>query len=303
MTRALFLILAAASCALAQEKGAQEIGAQDLGVHEKGDVIYQTAGQVRVASGAFGKVSSPVLGAPYSATTTNEHVQTLADGNRIVQTTTGSTARDSQGRTRQDTVLPAIGNLSADNAPHLIFIHDPVAHTSYTLNLTEKTAQKMPGVAVAGGSAAGGTFTMRVVDGNGAPPLPPPDAVPTTIAAEGPDVFFEKHLITEGQSQANTEDLGSQTMEGVLVKGTRTTHTMPAGQIGNEQPITIVTEVWTSPDLKTVVYSKRSDPRIGEQTFRLTNVVRGDPNPSLFTVPADFKIVDAPAPIFYRTKQ
>ncbi len=313
MTRALFLVLAAASCALAQEKGAQEIGAQDLGVQEKGDVIYQTAGQVPVASGAFGKVSSPVLGAPYSATTTNEHVQTLADGNRIVQTTTGSTARDSQGRTRQDTVLPAIGNLSADNAPHLIFIHDPVAHTSYTLNLTEKTAQKMPelpllsagtgGVAVAGGSAAGGTFTMRVADGNGAPPLPPPDAMPTTIAAQGPNVFFERHLITERQSQANTEDLGSQTMEGVLVKGTRTTHTIPAGQIGNEQPITIVTEVWTSPDLKTVVYSKRSDPRMGEQTFRLTNIVRGDPNPSLFTVPADFKIVDAPAPIFYRTKQ
>ena len=305
MTRTLFLVLATASCALAQEKGAQEIRAQDLGVQEKGDVIYQTAGQVRVASGAFGKVSSPVLGAPYSATTTNEHVQTLADGNRIVQTTTGSTARDAQGRTRQDTVLPAIGNLSADNAPHLIFIHDPVAHTSYTLNLTEKTAQKMPELPpLSGGVAvAGGTFTMRVADGNGAPPLPPPDAMPMTIAAQGPDVFFEKHLITEEQSQANTEDLGSQTMEGVLVKGTRTTHTIPAGQIGNEQPITIVTEVWTSPDLKTVVYSRRSDPRIGEQTFRLTNIVRGDPNPSLFTVPADFKIVDAPAPIFYRTKQ
>ena len=308
MTRALFLVLAAASCTFAQEKGAQEIGAQ-----EKGDVIYQTAGQVRIASGAFGKVSNPVLGAPYSATTTNEHVQTLADGNRIVQTTTGSTARDSQGRTRKDTVLPAIGNLSADNAPHLIFIHDPIAHTSYTLNLTEKTAQKMPelpplsvgtgGVAVAGGSAAGGTFTMRVADGNAALPLPPPDAMPTTIAAQGPDVFFEKHLITEGQSQANTEDLGSQTMEGVLVKGTRTTHTIPAGRIGNEQPITVVTEVWTSPDLKTVVYSKRTDPRMGEQTFRLTNIVRGDPSPSLFTVPADFKVVEGPTPVIYRSNQ
>ena len=313
MTRALFLVLVAASCALAQEKGAPDIGAQDKGMQEKGDVFYQTAGQVAVASGAFGNVSHPVVGAPYSATTTSEHVQTLADGNRIVQTTTGSTARDSQGRTRQDTALPAIGTLSADNAPHLVFIHDPVSGSSYTLNLTEKTAHKMPSlpplspnagnVAVAGGGAAGDTFTMRVFDGNGAPPLPPPDATPTIIAAPSPDVFFEKHLITEGQSQANTEDLGSQTMEGVLVKGTRTTRTIPAGQIGNEQPITIVTEVWTSPELKTVVSSKRSDPRMGEQTFRLTNIVRAEPNPTLFTVPADFKIVDAPAPIFYRTKQ
>jgi hypothetical protein len=92
-------------------------------------------------------------------------------------------------------------------------------------------------------------------------------------------------------------------MEGVLVNGMRTTHTIPAGQIGNDRPITIVTEVWTSPDLKTVVYSRRSDPRMGEQTFRLTNIVRAEPSPSLFTVPADFKIVDGPQPIFFQTKQ
>jgi hypothetical protein len=289
MKRALFLVLAAATCAFSQEKG---------------DVIYQTAGHVTVTSGAFERASSPIVGAPYSATITNESVQTLADGNRIVQTSTGSTARDSQGRTRHDTVLPAIGNLSAANAPHLVFIHDPVAQTSYTLNLTEKTAQKIPALPpLPGGDRgmAGAEVTMRV-EGNGAP-LPPPDAMPDLVAAPGPGAFFEKHLSIEGQDQVNTEDLGSQTMEGVPVKGIRMTHMIPAGQIGNDRPVTIVTEVWTSPDLKTVVYSKRSDPRMGEQTFRLTEIVRAEPNPSLFTVPADFKIVDSPAPIFYRTKQ
>jgi len=289
ITRALLLVIAAASCTLAQDKG---------------DVIYQTAGQVAIADGGFHKASGPVVGAPYSATITNESVQTLADGNRIVQTSTGSAARDSQGRTRQDTVLPPIGNLLAANAPHLVFIHDPVAQTSYSLNLTDKTAHKMPPLPPLSAGAAGvrgATVTMRVADGNGAP-LPPPD-VPITIAGPGPGAFFEKHMIAEEQGQVSTEDLGSQTMEGVLVKGTRTTHTIPAGQIGNEAPITIVSEVWTSPELKTVVYSKRSDPRIGEQTFRLTNIVRAEPNPSLFTVPADFRIVDDPAPIVYRTKQ
>lgn len=290
MKRALFLVLAAASCALAQDKG---------------NVIYQAAGQASVASGAFEKASSPILGAPYLATITNESVQTLADGNRIVQTSTGSTARDSQGRTRHDTVLPAIGNLSAANASHLVFIHDPVGQTSYTLNLTEKTAQKMPALPpVPGGASgvAGATVTMRV-EGNGAP-LQFPDAMPAIVAAPGAGAFFEKRLDIEREKvQVDTEDLGSQTMEGVLVKGVRMTHTIPAGQIGNDRPITIVTEVWTSPELKAVVYSKRSDPRMGEQTFRLTDIVRAEPNPSLFTVPADFKIVDAPAPIFYRTKQ
>ena len=290
MTRAFVLVIAAASCTFAQEKG---------------DVIYQTAGQVAIAGGAFDKASGPVVGAPYSATISNESVQTLADGNRIVQTSTGSTARDSQGRTRQDTVLPPIGNLSAANAPHLVFIHDPVAQVSYSLNLTDKTAHKMPQLPpLPSGTAGvgGATVTMRVGDGNGAP-LPPPDEMPVTIAGPGPGPFFQKHVIVEERGQVSTEDLGSQAMEGVLVNGTRTTHTIPTGQIGNEAPITVVSEVWTSSDLKTVVYSKRSDPRIGEQTFRLTNIVRAEPNPSLFTVPGDFKIVDDPAPIVYRTKQ
>lgn len=289
MKRALLLVLAAASCAFAQEQG---------------NVIYQTTGAVgAIAAGGFDRDSGPVLGAPYSATITNESIQTLADGNRLVQTSTGTTARDSQGRTRQDTVLPAIGNLSAANAPHLIFIHDPIAHVSYILNLTEKTAQKMPALPPLAGSTTGGvdgTVTIRAVEGNGAS-LPPPDAMPTTMAAPG--AFFEKHLITSELDQGNTEEIGSQTMEGVLVSGIRTTHTIAAGQIGNDRPITIVTEVWTSSDLKTVVYSKRSDPRMGEQTFRLTNIVRTEPRPSLFTVPADFRIVDGPQPIFFQTKQ
>ena len=290
MTHAFVLVIAATSCSFAQEKG---------------DVIYQAAGQVAITRGAFDKASGPVVGAPYSATITNESVQTLADGNRIVQTSTGSTARDSQGRTRQDAMLPPIGNLSAANVPHLVFIHDPVAQVSYSLNLTDKTAHKMPPLPpLPSGTAGvgGATVAMRVADGNGAP-LPPPDEMAVAIAGPGPGAFFEKHVIAEERGQVSTEDLGSQTMEGVLVKGTRTTHTIPAGQIGNEAPITIVSEVWTSSDLKTVVYSKRSDPRIGEQTFRLTNIVRTEPNPSLFTVPADFRIVDDPAPILYRTKQ
>src|SRR5215469_13530443 len=194
---------------------------------EKGNVVYQTAGSAGVvAFGGF--ASSTVQGAPYSATITNESVQTLADGNRIVQTSTGTTARDSQGRTRQDTVLPTIGNLSAANAPHLIFIHDPVAQTSYTLNLTDKTAHKMPAVPplpAGTGGMTGATVTMRV-EGNGAA-LPPPDAMPVTIAAApAPGVFFAKRVNIEEQDQVNTEDLGSQNMEGVPVKGVRTTHTI-----------------------------------------------------------------------------
>ena len=90
----------------------------------------------------FGGPGAVVKGAPYSATITNESVQTLADGTRIVQSSDGSAARDSQGRTRQDAPLPMIGGLAASDAPHLVMIQDPVANVGYTLNLTDKTAWK-----------------------------------------------------------------------------------------------------------------------------------------------------------------
>jgi hypothetical protein len=233
---------------------------------------------------------------------TNETVQTLADGNRIVQSTSGTIARDSEGRTRQDMNLPAIGNLSASNAPHLVFIHDPVAQTSYSLNLTDKTAQKMPVppplLSQAPPPDAGGDFfymQSRRVEADSAQG---PPAVPQI-----PDMVTAKVLMTDAKGQVTTEDLGSQTMQGVYATGVRTTRTIPAGEIGNEQPIRIVTEVWTSPDLKTVVYSKRTDPRMGEQTFQLTNISRSEPDPSLFTVPSDFKVVDGLKPIIYRSNQ
>ena len=284
MKRALifFTILTTSPCIFAQEGG--------------GAVVqYQDAGPVTaVHMGAFGKLQgAPVQGAPYSATLTNESIQTLSDGTRITQTSTGNVARDSQGRTRQDATLPAIGNLSAADAPHLVFIQDPVAQTAYTLNLTDKTAEKMPAlplpnVAVAG--RGGEKFLTHVEAG------PPAGPVPMGI-------MMQKMIVADGQEKATTEDLGTQTMEGIEVTGVRTTRTIPAGAIGNDRPISIATEVWTSPDLKTIIYSKRTDPRMGEQTFQLTNVVRQEPDASLFTVPPDFKVVEGPQDVIYRSRQ
>jgi hypothetical protein len=256
---------------------------------------------VFVTGGGFGfqaKMSAATVeGAPYSATITNESIQTLADGNRIVQTSTGTTARDSMGRTRQDTPLPSIGGLSPADAPHLVVIQDPVAQVSYTLNLTDKTAMKGP-AAFSGMTFASSTATIAAASGA---MISRGIAGPVTSIQVPPLPMTIQRSAIADEGQAQTEDLGSKTMEGVSVTGTRTTRSIPAGEIGNDKPISIVTEVWTSPELKTVIYSKRSDPRMGDQTFQLTNIVRAEPDPSSFTVPSDFKILDAPGPILYKT--
>ena len=295
-----FLIaaLAISPCAFAQAGGGATVQASQVPVPGpgSGQVTVQAFGQ------AFGKpFAPPVQGEPYSATVTNEFVQTLADGNRIVQTNTGTIARDSLGRTRQDAPLPKLGNLSVENAPHIVFIEDPVAQVSYTLNVTDKVAQKltMPTGARAGiqipDNGGNAVFIERRGSVSTDGPLPPPFPMAAIALQDG--------ITTNEQAQVTTEDLGSQTMQGVLVNGVRTTRTIPAAQIGNDKPISIVTEVWTAPELNTIVYSKRDDPRMGEQTFQLTNISRTEPDPSLFAVPSDFKIVDGPQPIIYRQNQ
>jgi hypothetical protein len=291
MKTTIVLAIAAASIALAQTETRHFTSVTDK--------------QIAIAvNGGMEISASAVKGAPYSATIVNESVQTLADGNRITQNSTGSVARDSQGRTRQSLLLPSIGNMSAADAPQLVMIHDPVAQAAYQLNLTDKTAHKMPMPpqlakfsaeqhATAGGFASSG-FTMQSFSTNAA-----------GISGGAGMVIRAQKFDEPGES--HTDDLGTQTMQGVSAHGTRMTRTIPAGQIGNDKPIDIVTEIWTSPDLQTIVYSKRSDPRTGEQTFQLTNIVRSEPDQSQFTVPSDFKLIDGPDGkgnvIFYRPNE
>jgi hypothetical protein len=157
----------------------------------------------------------------------------------------------------------------------MVFINDPVAGANYALNPNDKSATKS--------------------EWN--PQNRPPRM------SRGPDMAGQggvqgRRQMAPGAQRQNvkTESLGRQTIEGVQADGTRTTMTIPAGQMGNEQPIVIVRESWYSPDLQTVVLSKHTDPRFGETTSRLSNISRGEPARSLFEVPADYKVTTAARP-------
>ena len=75
-----------------------------------------------------------------------------------------------------------------------------------------------------------------------------------------------------------------------MADGKRTTRTIPAGTIGNEKPIAIVSERWFSPELNIVVMSLTVDPRSGETTYRLADIKRGEPPAEWFRVPADYTL-------------
>lgn len=251
-------------------------------------------------------MNSTVKGAPYSAVEVTETNQVLADGTRIHNESQTTVYRDSEGRVRRET-------------PDQVTIMDPVAGATYFLDPKAQTVRKaalalairkgvMGGTIGVGGDGARTTIDVRTENGvtsmivNGKPVDPstvaqlklrgelgkePPSM--DVIGPPVPDAFFFKRI---EKNAGPAESLGKQTLEGVESEGTRNTSTLPAGAIGNDRPIQAVSERWYSPDLQTVMMSRHSDPRTGEETFRLTNVTRGEPSPDLFQVPPGYRTLE-----------
>ena len=89
------------------------------------------------------------------------------------------------------------------------------------------------------------------------------------------------------------EDLGKRTIEGVECTGTQQTATIPAGEVGNERPIAIVTETWYAPSIAAVVQSSTNDPRFGQTTYQLRNVQLSEQQRQLFEPPSDYRVEGA----------
>jgi hypothetical protein len=124
---------------------------------------------------------------------------------------------------------------------------------------------------------------------NGAAGVAPPPPPPAPLPARGGGRGGRDVAVARAEAGTTTrEDLGRQNIEGVPATGSRVTTIIAAGAIGNDQPIKSVSDQWFSPDLQVLVLTKHSDPRQGETTYRLSNIVRAEPDRSLFIVPSDY---------------
>ncbi len=210
-----------------------------------------------------------VKGKPYSADTTTETVQTLADGNRIVHRTVSEFYRDSDGRTRREQTF---GNVDPEHpSPHevKVFVDDPVSGLAFVLDPASKSADKVH-------------RTRRFLDERNAED----DGARIMIKSDGEEgeqgaaglmliKFRDEHsgdpntslpLILDDKRDVAKEDLGTRNIDGVDCNGTRTTTAIPAGAIGNEKAISMVRETWYAPAIAAVVESTTEDPRYGKTT-------------------------------------
>jgi hypothetical protein len=268
LTRTLGLVFLASSCALAQQAptstSVELASSSPMSDQAAQEAEHAAQAELRAKKEIQEKLellsshSKVVTGKPYSASSTTEIVQTLSDGNRIVQHSSSIIYRDNQGRTRREQTFPSFSGHSGETK---IFIDDPVAKTAYVLDPHEKIAHTVSSSREVMLKLERSSDTMANVK------LPKLD---------------EQHDIV-------TDQLGTKNIQGVTCIGKRQTITIPAGQVGNERPIDIVTETWTSPDIEAIVESSTTDPRFGQTTYTLTNLQLKDQPIALFTLPGNYR--------------
>jgi hypothetical protein len=296
------------SLAHPQEANAAQLDIQGTPLIGPGQVaIVSTAGMAGLQDKA-----AVIKNEPYQAQAVTEMKQTLADGSHIVQTTTATVARDSDGRTVRVQKLSTLGpwksaDSSPGNSPTLTAIFDPVAqeHIDYTSDSKVAHVLFMPSV------PPGAVVRVEGGFGVSAPNAPGVEEKGLMVSGPGPvGAVMQGFALQTGPVspqlskgvKPKTESLGTKTMEGVQVIGTRSISTIPAGTIGNDQDLSIIRETWYSAELQLVIQSTQSDPRFGETTYTLKNIQLGSPDVTLFQVPANYtidkivpKLIKAPA--------
>ena len=232
-----------------------------------------------------------VKGKPYSADTTTETVQSLADGNRIVRRTVSKIYRDSDGRTRREQTF---GNVDPEHPSRhevKVFIDDPVSGTAFVLDPGSKSVddvQRKRSI-IYEKKAEDEVHRKVMKDSEDAE-----ESGPVRMMVKFRD---EQHagdpltaVVPDEKREVVKEDLGTRNIEGVDCTGSRQTLTIPAGAIGNEKPLSIVRETWFAPAISAVVESTSDDPRYGKTTYQMKNVQLNEPSRSMFEPPADFKV-------------
>lgn len=246
---------------LAQAQGAGASG-------RSGVVVVETIGGMRADN--FTQTGN--TGLPFSADVVEENDKFLADGNHIHYEVHGRIFRDSEGRVRTETEAPVF-NSGSKPFVH-INITDLVEGRIIFLDMEHKIA----------------TVTLLRQ-----PTAPAAIAIPKDSADQNPKVqpVPERRLPPPTPDPA-PEDLGTSQIEGFTVQGTRSTHIMSAGMIGNDRPISTTTERWFSLEFKMDLVNISDNPEGGKHVRKLVNIHAGEPDPLLFQIPPDFKVKEMP---------
>jgi TonB family protein len=201
---------------------------------------------------------TPIPNAPFTGVIVVERATVRGGAPAVNLKTSREVARDSQGRVHN--VFRELVPASESGAPPIVRIHfyDPQTR-SYTYLYPDRKV-----------------YVTGTV--NHPPAAEPADLLASPAGNSAPLNQFTKQ-----------EDLGTQSLAGGSAHGVRQIQTVPAASSGTGNEIVLTDEYWYSDDLHMNVVVKHDDPRTGSVTMTLAEVTRGDPDPSLFQIPEDYK--------------
>lgn len=206
-------------------------------------------------------VIPPVPHAPFTLTLATEWIKYGADGSTMTLVNQRHIARDAQGRIYGERwgLVPKGGKI--ESTMQWIQLTDPKQRRLYNCSTQ-----------------------MHICDLLAYDPSGPLSAVSPRKGRSGP--------LPNGEGSVEWEDLGTRNIAGIDTVGTRVTTITEAEKMGNDQPLTSVSEYWHSEQLGINLLSTRTSPLFGKQTFTVTELTASDPDPQLFELPAGFKIND-----------
>jgi len=205
-------------------------------------------------------VIPPIPHSPFTATLATEWTRYTPDGASITLVNERRIARDGRGRVYQERwyLVPKDGKVQS--TMNWIQIADPKALIRYNCSVEKHRCDLLP--------------------------YDPGDALAAVSAHR------TSGQMPEGRGEIAIEELGERNMAGVDTVGIRETDTINPGVMGNDRPITAVSESWHSKELAINVLSIVTGPTIGKQTFTITELTPSEPDPQLFELPAGYKVND-----------
>jgi hypothetical protein len=221
---------------------------------------------IGIGTAQVGQVFSlpPSAGASFTATVEFETTQVLSDRTVVTHRSTSYVARNAKGRTRNElrTMVDGPGGQQPETLE--VILYDP--ETKVRTTLSAKTHRATQAI-VKPSDMAGGRGAVSA-------------ATKKTSRVNAP-------------KNVSTEEIGIDYMQGLDVKHFRERRIVALGITGEEGEVQTIYEYWYSPQLKVNLMSKRTDPRTGTQSARLTEIRRGEPSASLFEIPAGYRLITA----------
>lgn len=206
-------------------------------------------------------VIPPIANAPFFATLDTESVKYTADGASMTFENRRHIGRDGRGRIYEERWYLVPKNSNVRSEMNWIQIADPKQRTLYNFSPQKHICDLLK--------------------------YDPEDDL--SVASARPQ---KTHTVQNDDGSQTWEDLGANNLAGVDTVGTRETTVTNPGVMGNDLPLTSVSEYWHSDRFGINLLSMRSSPFFGKETFTITELTPGEPEARLFELPAGYTIHD-----------